>query len=73
MLYKPWRRRIDQKRVRNAYFEPLPQSPSTPEPVNEEQEDMFVANKNSSKDVDVDVNVNVEHIEATDTAGPAHQ
>jgi high-affinity nickel-transport protein len=24
LLYKPWRRRIDRKRLRNATFEPLP-------------------------------------------------
>lgn len=27
LLYKPWRRRIDRKRVRDSHFEPVPQTP----------------------------------------------
>ncbi|KAI4675752.1 uncharacterized protein J4E88_007787 [Alternaria novae-zelandiae] len=30
LLYKPWRRRIDRKRVNNAHFEPLPQENDVP-------------------------------------------
>ncbi|KAH7076117.1 high-affinity nickel-transport protein-domain-containing protein [Paraphoma chrysanthemicola] len=37
LLYKPWRRRIDKKRTRNAHFEPLAQDPSTLRPENEER------------------------------------
>ncbi|RAR13036.1 high affinity nickel transport protein nic1 [Stemphylium lycopersici] len=69
LLYKPWRRRIDNRRATNAHFEPLPQDQETPEPNREElryapgQENVY------TKDVDV----NVEPVEATDVAGPARR
>ncbi|CAO2651609.1 Nn.00g041790.m01.CDS01 [Neocucurbitaria sp. VM-36] len=32
LVYKPWRRRIEQKRARRAHFEPLPQTPLAARP-----------------------------------------
>ena len=70
ILYKPWRRRIDRKRVRNAHFEPLSQDAATTRAEDEEeQQNMLRAQKSVTKDVDV----NIEPIETTEAAGPAHR
>lgn len=69
LLYKPWRRRIDKKRVSNAHFEPLPQNPSATQPDDEEQQNLPESNRNRSKDVDV----YVEPVDTTGAAGPAHR
>ncbi|KAF1834923.1 NicO-domain-containing protein [Decorospora gaudefroyi] len=69
LLYKPWRRRIDKKRVNNAHFEPLSQDLNTAIPVDEEQRNTPESNGTYSKDV----SVNVEPLEVTDIAGPAHR
>jgi high-affinity nickel-transport protein len=67
LLYKPWRRRIDKKRVRNAHFEPLAQDPTTAQRDDEELQDSLPTDRNGAKDL----NINVEPVEATDIAGPA--
>jgi nickel/cobalt transporter (NiCoT) family protein len=69
LLYKPWRRRIDRKRLGNAHFEPLPQSPDTAVR-NDEEQSIDVADRDeATKNVDVVV----QSVEATDLAGPAHR
>lgn len=65
-LYKPWRRRVDKKRLGNAHFEPLSQNPDTVAPHDEEQQN---DPSRGTKDVDVVV----QSVEATDLAGPAHR
>jgi high-affinity nickel-transport protein len=70
ILYKPWRRRVDKKRVRNARFEPLSQDAATARAEDEEEQQSAPrAQKSGTKDVDV----YVEPIEATDAAGPVHR
>ncbi|RYN65089.1 hypothetical protein AA0118_g3435 [Alternaria tenuissima] len=69
LLYKPWRRRIDRKRVNNAHFEPLPQENEITEPDEENPREVPASITTYTKDVDV----NVEPVEATDIAGPAHR
>jgi len=64
LLYKPWRRRVDQKRLGNAHFEPLSQDPDTITPRDAEQR---IVSDRATKDVDV----MVQSIEGTETAGPA--
>ncbi|CAN9254489.1 unnamed protein product [Alternaria sp. RS040] len=71
LLYKPWRRRIDRKRVNNAHFEPLPQENEIAEP--DEEDPRGVPASITTYTKDVDVNVNVEPVGATDIAGPAHR
>ncbi|EOA83500.1 hypothetical protein ACJQWK_00326 [Exserohilum turcicum] len=67
LLYKPWRRRIDKKRVSNAHFEPLSQDQEAMGP--SEEDDVPGPDTAHTKDV----NVTVEPIEATNVAGPAHR
>lgn len=69
VLYKPWRRRVDKQRVRNAHFEPLSQDPTNAQGEGEEVEVPSTTRQERVKDVAVDVNA----IEATDAAGPAHR
>ncbi|KZM18973.1 metal ion binding [Ascochyta rabiei] len=69
LLYKPWRRRIDKKRLGNAHFEPLSQSPDTATRNDEEQHSGAAGREGGTKNVDVVV----QSIEATDLAGPAHR
>lgn len=66
ILYKPWRRRIDKRRVRDAHFEPLSQDPSN---IRVEEEEIQVA-ATARQDVIKDPNVNIEPVERTDGAGP---
>jgi high-affinity nickel-transport protein len=68
LIYKPWRRRIDKKRVRNAHFEPLSQDQATAGLEEEELQHAPVA----SNDVPKDMGVSVEPVEVTDAAGPVH-
>jgi high-affinity nickel-transport protein len=68
ILYKPWRRRIDKRRVRNAHFEALAQEPA---PARTEEEELYtpsVLNKDNIKNS----NVNILPVEATDVAGPVN-
>jgi high-affinity nickel-transport protein len=69
LLYKPWRRRIDKKRARNAHFDPLEQSN---EGLTEEEEELETRPKDrtDAKNGAGDVEVNVEPVEVTDAAGP---
>ena len=64
LLYKPWRRRVDQRRMRNATFEPLSEEAS-PEAGGEDVDEM-----DRKADRPKAVDVSVEPIEATDAAGP---
>lgn len=66
ILYKPWRRRIDKRRVRDAHFEPLSQDPSNARAEEEE----IQAPAATRQDVIKDPNVNIEPVERTDEAGP---
>jgi high-affinity nickel-transport protein len=67
ILYKPWRRRIDRKRVHSAHFEPLSQEFSAARPEEEELGVSDTANRSGAKDLEI----NVESIQVTDAAGPA--
>jgi len=67
ILYKPWRRRVDKKRIGNAHFEPLAQDPDVPRRDDEERQVPTTAISTDTKDI----NVSVEPIQATDTAGPS--
>ncbi|KAH7558819.1 high affinity nickel transport protein nic1 [Bipolaris maydis] len=69
LLYKPWRRRIDKKRVTNAHFEPLSQDQNTPQPSEGEFRDLQEPDVTLAKNMDV----HVEPVDATDAAGPAHR
>lgn len=69
LLYKPWRRRIDKKRLGNAHFEPLSQNFDTPAQNDEEQQSIRTKDNRGAKDVDVAV----QAVDATDLAGPAHR
>lgn len=68
ILYKPWRRRIDKQRARNAHFEPLSQDPNNSQ---EEGEELGVPSprQGAGKDVVVDVDA----IGPSDAAGPARR
>jgi high-affinity nickel-transport protein len=67
ILYRPWRRRIDRKRVRDAHFEPLSQDPSSAHVDDEELQVSPVLNRGLTKDLDI----TVEPVEATEVAGPS--
>jgi high-affinity nickel-transport protein len=69
LLYKPWRRRVDKKRLGSAHFEPLPQNPAIAVSDEEEQQSSSTGGNVGTKDV----GVVVQSIEATDLAGPAHR
>ena len=69
LLYKPWRRRIDQKRVGRAHFEPLPQSASLAGPVDGERQNIDGVDMDHSKKADI----SIAPVEATDVGGPAHR
>ncbi|KAL6704857.1 hypothetical protein ACN47E_007540 [Coniothyrium glycines] len=55
LLYKPWRRRIEKRRLQNAHFEPLPQAAQEPEHIDEESHDVGIVAHGSTKDVGVTV------------------
>ncbi|KAJ4294047.1 Mitochondrial beta-keto-acyl synthase [Kalmusia sp. IMI 367209] len=67
LLYKPWRRRVDQKRMRNATFEPLPTQGDVEVEDGEEREDLSERRNDTSKAMDV----SIEPVEVTDAAGPS--
>ncbi|KAF2846457.1 NicO-domain-containing protein [Plenodomus tracheiphilus IPT5] len=69
LLYKPWRRRIDKRRMQNAHFEPLVQDPNSVEPVDEDSLKISTTSKNDRKKVDI----SVAAVEATDLAGPSRR
>ncbi|OAL48228.1 NicO-domain-containing protein [Pyrenochaeta sp. DS3sAY3a] len=69
LLYKPWRRRIDKKRVQNAHFEPLSQDPNNNRLDDEEQQVSPQADTVLTKNINVDV----APVENADAAGPAHR
>ncbi|KAI4907684.1 hypothetical protein J4E90_009090 [Alternaria incomplexa] len=66
LLYKPWRRRIDRKRVNNAHFEPLPQENDVPGSDEEHNRGIVPSSTTQAKAVEV----NIEPVEAIG-AGPA--
>jgi high-affinity nickel-transport protein len=67
ILYKPWRRRIDAKRVHSAHFEPLSQDSTR---VRIEEEGTPITGTRA-RDGFKDPNVDIEPVEVTDAAGPA--
>jgi high-affinity nickel-transport protein len=67
LLYKPWRRRVDRNRVRNAHFELLPQSNERQCDEEKELQDSPRVGKDGAKALRVDV----ASIEVTNAAGPA--
>lgn len=67
LLYKPWRRRIDRKRLMNATFEPL----EAPADVESEHEVETPVEYHMKKDGSKTVDVSIESIEGTDLAGPS--
>lgn len=69
MLYKPWRRYIDKKRLGNAHFEPLSQNLEAPRLDKDEDHTIREADRIRSKDVDISV-VPVAH---SDLAGPSRR
>lgn len=69
LLYRPWRCRIDKKRLGNSHFEALPQSPETAVTDEEEQHCAVPSIAEGTKDV----HVLVRSTEAIDPAGPAHR
>jgi high-affinity nickel-transport protein len=68
ILYRPWRRRVDMKRVRNAHFEPLSQDPNSARVGDEELQASPVTDSAPTKNLDIAI----EAVEATDAAGPSH-
>ncbi|KAI4615435.1 uncharacterized protein J4E87_009113 [Alternaria ethzedia] len=66
LLYKPWRRRIDRKRVNNAHFEPLPQENDVRGSDEEHNRGIVPSSTTQTKAVEV----NIEPVEAIG-AGPA--
>ncbi|KAF2270084.1 high affinity nickel transport protein nic1 [Lojkania enalia] len=66
LLYKPWRRRVDRKKLRSQNFEPLPISPDDYREEDEDLDEMPRAGKGD----DVEVNVKDVNMSATDVAGP---
>jgi high-affinity nickel-transport protein len=66
ILYKPWRRRIDKKRVRNTHFEPLPQDLIATSRDANEIHNAPAIGSDGVKALDI----KVQPLEATDVAGP---
>ncbi|PSN74626.1 NicO-domain-containing protein [Corynespora cassiicola Philippines] len=66
LLYKPWRRRVDKTRVRDAHFEPLPQSPI----LARDTENDVESGSQPTKYGTAGPQVYVEPAKATDAAGP---
>jgi high-affinity nickel-transport protein len=69
LLYKPWRRRVDKKRLENAHFEPLREENGMPGSDEEHNREVVASSTTPTKAVEV----NIESVEAADVAGPAHQ
>ncbi|KAF2027996.1 NicO-domain-containing protein [Setomelanomma holmii] len=55
LLYKPWRRRIDKKRVSNAHFEPLPQDLPATLVTDEALQSTPTPNCAGAKEIDVEI------------------
>jgi high-affinity nickel-transport protein len=69
ILYRPWRRRVDRKRVRNARFEPLSQDPGSTRVDDEELQVSPTTDRAPTKDLAI----TVEPVEVKDDAGPSRQ
>jgi high-affinity nickel-transport protein len=67
LLYKPWRRRIDRKRLRNAAFEPL----GAQAEVNNDGETVNYMDNRTTRDDSKTVDVSIEPVETVDAAGPS--
>ncbi|KAF2638609.1 NicO-domain-containing protein [Massarina eburnea CBS 473.64] len=68
ILYRPWRRYIDKKRIQNANFESVSENSGT-EAANEEPR-----NENGGQSVGVgakDIDISIEPVEATGASGPS--
>ncbi|KAF2107214.1 high-affinity nickel-transport protein-domain-containing protein [Lophiotrema nucula] len=70
VLYKPWRRRIDKKRMQNQNFVPLPQSAESYREEDDEEEEGQPPNAGKDVGGKTDVNVETLDVEVTDAAGP---
>lgn len=66
LLYKPWRRRIDRKRLRNVNFEPLPADTGA-----EAEDDVESRDSGRAKEQPKTFDVSVQPVETTDAAGPS--
>lgn len=69
ILYKPWRRRIDKRRVHSAHFEPLSQDPASARAEGEGLQVPLTTGREGLKDP----NVLIEPVDATVIAGPANR
>lgn len=70
ILYKPWRRHVEKKRLQRAHFEPMPtEDRDGHEDDNVEEEEESVQDR--TKDSKKDVGVSIHPVETTDEAGPA--
>jgi nickel/cobalt transporter (NiCoT) family protein len=69
LLYKPWRRRIDRKRLRNHNFERLSETNSEELESNDQTRDDAPGSKGDGKKSDVQVKL----VEDGDAAGPVGQ
>jgi high-affinity nickel-transport protein len=66
LIYKPWRRRVDNQRLRGATFEPLPtHDEGIPENSIRREEE-----STNTPIVTKTMGANVESVESTDAAGP---
>ena len=69
LLYPPWRRRVDKKRVQFAHFEPLAQDSGNLDPVNETMGNALPTNKTAFKDIDI----NIDPVDTTVVAGSSQR
>jgi high-affinity nickel-transport protein len=68
LLYGPWRRRVDKKRMQNTYFEPVLADAARATDCGETRgQDEQRCAKDGAKGADV----KVKPVEATDAAGPS--
>lgn len=67
MLYKPWRRRVDKKRLGSAHFEQLTQGPDAATPSDEERRSGTMDRNAGTKGADIEV----QSFETAALAGPA--
>ncbi|KAF1967735.1 high affinity nickel transport protein nic1 [Bimuria novae-zelandiae CBS 107.79] len=65
LLYRPWRRRVDRKRMRNATFQPLPAEADVVADDDESREG------ERTKDLSKAVDISVKPVGVTDPTGPA--
>lgn len=69
LLYKPWRRRVDKKRLGNAHFEPLTQGTDTAVLGGEEQQRDEIDRNTGRKEADTEI----QSFETAALAEPSHR